>query len=369
METSATAAATLSIWLQLAQALAVRSDDLCARRCPDLRTGWLPRVQARNGHIVRAGRCRDHHTGFPATSHPRQPREASSTVWSPRSGSPSCCNFAEAMAEGRKAQAAARCRKVRSETIANRFCGYESIEWSAVRLDLDDVVERVSAGETIGRQIIEGTSSASLRHRRIGTGDPRNRAATVYGDGWHRGAVGSDHHARITAKQGQTFIGRMIALVEGAARQRTPNEIAGHPAGWADDHRRFLLAVFDAAVSPSIPAGGQRWSCWWRCWCVSFDHGRFARTVRTINVARDGLRLVQHKRAATSGRGGGRRRRHAAAGRDRHHRPQQASSCRSTLAECRRSPAPSYLGPTNSEGRSIVVLAKGEFGLRARREA
>lgn len=138
-------------------------------------------------------------------------------------------NFAEAMAEGRgKAQAAAL-RKVRSETMANRRTAAGNIESvPSSRLDLDDVVE-VSAGETIPSdgEIIEGI--ASVDESAI-TGES---APVIRESGGDRSAVTggtvvlSDRIVvRITAKQGQTFIDRMIALVEGAARQQTPNEIA-----------------------------------------------------------------------------------------------------------------------------------------------
>ncbi len=62
-------------------------------------------------------------------------------------------------------------------------------------------------------------------HRRIGAGDPRVRRRPLRGDRRH--AVLSDWLVvRITANPGETFLDRMIAMVEGAKRQKTPNEIA-----------------------------------------------------------------------------------------------------------------------------------------------
>lgn len=169
-------------------------------------------------------------------------------------------NFAEAMAEGRgKAQAAAL-RKVRSETMANRRTAAGNIESvPSSRLDLDDVVE-VSAGETIPSdgEIIEGI--ASVDESAI-TGES---APVIRESGGDRSAVTggtvvlSDRIVvRITAKQGQTFIDRMIALVEGAARQQTPNEIALNIL-LAGLTIIFLLAVVTLQPFAIYSGGGQR---------------------------------------------------------------------------------------------------------------
>ena len=138
-------------------------------------------------------------------------------------------NFAEAMAEGRgKAQAAAL-RKTRAETIANRRRSDGSIEEvSSSSLTVNDVVV-VSAGEMIPSdgEIIEGI--ASVDESAI-TGES---APVIREAGGDRSAVTGGTRVlsdmivvRITARPGETFLDRMISLVEGANRQKTPNEIA-----------------------------------------------------------------------------------------------------------------------------------------------
>jgi potassium-transporting ATPase ATP-binding subunit len=138
-------------------------------------------------------------------------------------------NFAEAMAEGRgKAQAAAL-RKTRAETIANRRgAGGEIEQIPSSKLTVNDVVV-VSAGEMIPSdgEIIEGI--ASVDESAI-TGES---APVIREAGGDRSAVtggtrvlSDEIVVRITARPGETFLDRMIALVEGANRQKTPNEIA-----------------------------------------------------------------------------------------------------------------------------------------------
>ncbi|HET8682582.1 MAG TPA: potassium-transporting ATPase subunit KdpB [Micromonosporaceae bacterium] len=138
-------------------------------------------------------------------------------------------NFAEAMAEGRGKAQAATLRKVRSETMANRRTADGAIEQvPSSQLTVDDVVV-VSAGETIPSdgEVIEGI--ASVDESAI-TGES---APVIREAGGDRSAVTggtkvlSDRIVvRITAKPGETFLDRVIALVEGASRQKTPNEIA-----------------------------------------------------------------------------------------------------------------------------------------------
>src|SRR4051794_19310502 len=138
-------------------------------------------------------------------------------------------NFAEAMAEGRgKAQADAL-RKARSETTANRLLPDGNIDQVASsKLRSGDIVS-VSAGEFISGdgEVIEGV--ASVDESAI-TGES---APVIRESGGDRSAVTggtkvlSDHiKIRITSNPGETFLDRMIALVEGAQRQKTPNEIA-----------------------------------------------------------------------------------------------------------------------------------------------
>ena len=142
-------------------------------------------------------------------------------------------NFAEAVAEGRgKAQADAL-RRTRSDTRAKRYIDPENLGGfvegvNALDLRLGDVV-LVEAGEVIpgDGEILEGV--ASVNESAI-TGES---APVIREAGGDRSAVTggttvlSDFiKVRITAAPGSTFIDRMIALVEGAERQKTPNELA-----------------------------------------------------------------------------------------------------------------------------------------------
>ena len=137
-------------------------------------------------------------------------------------------NFAEAMAEGRGKAQADTLRKMKTETVANRVVegGVEQVP--ATKLHKGDIV-LVSAGEIIpgDGEVIEGI--ASVDESAI-TGES---APVIRESGGDRSAVTggtkvlSDQiKVRITSEPGQTFLDRMIALVEGASRQKTPNEIA-----------------------------------------------------------------------------------------------------------------------------------------------
>ena len=142
-------------------------------------------------------------------------------------------NFAEAVAEGRgKAQAEAL-RRTRSDTQAKRYVDTRNLgdiiqRVNAQDLRLGDIV-LVEAGDIVpgDGEIIEGV--ASVNESAI-TGES---APVIREAGGDRSAVTggtmvlSDHvKVRITAAPGSTFIDRMIALVEGAERQKTPNEMA-----------------------------------------------------------------------------------------------------------------------------------------------
>src|SRR5689334_14493898 len=138
-------------------------------------------------------------------------------------------NFAEAMAEGRGKAQADNLRKSKTETIAHRIVSASQTEdVPALQLRKDDVVI-VSAGEFIpgDGEIIEGV--ASVDESAI-TGES---APVIREAGGDRSAVTggtrvlSDYiKIKITSNPGETFLDRMIALVEGAERQKTPNEIA-----------------------------------------------------------------------------------------------------------------------------------------------
>ena len=145
-------------------------------------------------------------------------------------------NFAEAVAEGRGKAQAATLRKARTDTRAKRLIDPNG------KSGMKDVIEGVSAidlapGDVVlvepsdlipsDGDVIEGV--ASVEQLAI-TG---NAAPVIREAGGDRSAVTggtmvlSDWiKVRITAAQGSTFLDRMIALVEGAERQKTPNEIA-----------------------------------------------------------------------------------------------------------------------------------------------
>jgi K+-transporting ATPase ATPase B chain len=138
-------------------------------------------------------------------------------------------NFAEAMAEGRGKAQADELRKTRTRTTARRLKADGSVETvPAERLRKDDLVI-VSAREIIPAdgEIIEG--AATVDESAI-TGES---APVIREAGGDRSAViggtrvlSDSIKVRVTADPGDSFLDRMISLVEGARRQKTPNEIA-----------------------------------------------------------------------------------------------------------------------------------------------
>ncbi|HSK97572.1 MAG TPA: potassium-transporting ATPase subunit KdpB, partial [Euzebyales bacterium] len=138
-------------------------------------------------------------------------------------------NLAEAMAEGRGKAQAATLRRTRSETTARRRTGTGDVERvPSTRLSVGDVVV-VSAGEIIpgDGDVIAGVASVD---ESAVTGES---APVIRESGGDRSAVtggtkvlSDEIVVRITAEPGASFLDRMIALVEGASRQKTPNEIA-----------------------------------------------------------------------------------------------------------------------------------------------
>jgi K+-transporting ATPase ATPase B chain len=138
-------------------------------------------------------------------------------------------NFAEAMAEGRGKAQAETLRKAKTETKANRFRDDGTLEEvPSNKLRKDDFVV-VKSGEFIpgDGEIVEG--AATVDESAI-TGES---APVVREAGGDRSAVTGGTRVlsdvikvRITANPGETFLDRMIGLVEGAKRQKTPNEIA-----------------------------------------------------------------------------------------------------------------------------------------------
>ncbi|MEJ0015795.1 MAG: potassium-transporting ATPase subunit KdpB [Acetobacteraceae bacterium] len=140
-------------------------------------------------------------------------------------------NFAEAVAEGRGKAQAATLRRARTETTAKRLATLNAETWQEVaapQLKQGDIV-LVEAGDFIPSdgEVVEGI--ASVDESAI-TGES---APVIRESGGDRSAVTGGTRVlsdwikvRITATQGSTFLDRMIALVEGAERQKTPNEIA-----------------------------------------------------------------------------------------------------------------------------------------------
>jgi K+-transporting ATPase ATPase B chain len=140
-------------------------------------------------------------------------------------------NLAEAVAEGRGKAQAATLRKARTETVAKRLSSITATQFHAVPapdLKQGDIV-LVEMGDLIPSDgdVVEGI--ASVDESAI-TGES---APVIRESGGDRSAVTGGTRVlsdwikvRITAAQGSTFLDRMIALVEGAERQKTPNEIA-----------------------------------------------------------------------------------------------------------------------------------------------
>ncbi|MDR2310502.1 MAG: potassium-transporting ATPase subunit KdpB [Brucellaceae bacterium] len=140
-------------------------------------------------------------------------------------------NFAEAVAEGRGKAQAESLRRTRTETEAKLLSGDSKTNYTVIAgnsLKVGDVV-LVEAGDIIPSdgEVIEGV--ASVNEAAI-TGES---APVIRESGGDRSAVTGGTQVlsdwirvRITAAAGSTFIDRMISLVEGAERQKTPNEIA-----------------------------------------------------------------------------------------------------------------------------------------------
>ena len=138
-------------------------------------------------------------------------------------------NFAEAIAEGRGKAQADTLRKAKGETIAHRLDRDGTlVDVSSSELRIGDLI-RVEAGQQIAGdgEVTEGV--ASVDESAI-TGES---APVIREAGGDRSAVTGGTRVlsdwitvRITSNPGETFLDRMIALVEGARRQKTPNEIA-----------------------------------------------------------------------------------------------------------------------------------------------
>jgi potassium-transporting ATPase ATP-binding subunit len=283
-------------------------------------------------------------------------------------------NFAEAMAEGRGKAQADTLRKARSETRANRVLGGGATEQiPSSKLRAGDVV-LVSAGEFVPSdgEIVEGV--ASVDESAI-TGES---APVIREAGGDRSAVTggtrvlSDQiKVKITSNPGETFLDRMIALVEGAERQKTPNEIALNIL-LAGLTIIFLLAV--VTLQPfAIYSGSPQTVFVLVSLLVCLIPTTIGGLLSAIGIA--GMdRLIQHNVLAMSGRaveaagdvntllldktgtitlGNRQASRFVAA-------PEVTDQELADAAQL------SSLADETPEGRSIVVLAKEKYGLRGR---
>ena len=284
-------------------------------------------------------------------------------------------NFAEAVAEGRGKAQAETLRKTRTESQAKLLEGagnkYRLV--SGTSLKVGDIV-LVEAGDNIPSdgEVIEGV--ASVNEAAI-TGES---APVIRESGGDRSAVTGGTQVlsdwirvRITAAQGSTFIDRMIKLVEGAERQKTPNEIALNIllAGLT------IIFVFATVTIPSYAAyaGGQISVVILVALFVTLIPTTIGALLSAIGIA--GMdRLVRFNVLAMSGRAveaagdvdtllldktgtitlGNRQ---ATAFRPVRGVTEQELADAAQLAS---------LADETPEGRSIVVLAKEKYGIRSR---
>jgi potassium-transporting ATPase ATP-binding subunit len=284
-------------------------------------------------------------------------------------------NFAEAVAEGRGKAQAETLRKTRTETQAKLLSGssgtYRLVPGTSLKVG--DVV-LVEAGDMIPSdgEVIEGV--ASVNEAAI-TGES---APVIRESGGDRSAVTGGTQVlsdwirvRITAEQGSTFIDRMIKLVEGAERQKTPNEIALNIllAGLT------IIFVFATVTIPSYAsyAGGSISVVILVALFVTLIPTTIGALLSAIGIA--GMdRLVRFNVLAMSGRAveaagdvdtllldktgtitlGNRQ---ATAFRPIRGVTEQELADAAQLAS---------LADETPEGRSIVILAKEKYGIRAR---
>jgi potassium-transporting ATPase ATP-binding subunit len=137
-------------------------------------------------------------------------------------------NFAEAVAEGRGKAQADYLRRTKTETSANLIVGDRTENVPSTNLRKGDVV-RIATGEVIpgDGDVVRG---AAMVDESAITGESAPVVREAGGDrssvtGGTR-VISDQIDVRITANPGETFLDRMIGLVEGAKRQKTPNEIA-----------------------------------------------------------------------------------------------------------------------------------------------
>ncbi|MFB7542602.1 potassium-transporting ATPase subunit KdpB [Streptomyces zaomyceticus] len=286
-------------------------------------------------------------------------------------------NLAEAVAEGRGKAQADTLRKAKTDTVARRITGTEEERVPGTELRIGDLVV-CEAGDIIpgDGDVVEGV--ASVDESAI-TGES---APVIRESGGDRCAVTggtkvlSDRIVvKITTKPGETFIDRMINLVEGAARQKTPNEIALNIL-LASLTIVFLLAV--VTLKPfAIYAGADRQTSLivLTALLVCLIPTTIGALLSAIGIA--GMdRLVQRNVLAMSGRAV------EAAGDvstllldktgtitlGNRQAAEFAPVAGTTEAELADAAQLSSLADETPEGRSIVVLAKERYGLRERHQ-
>ena len=288
-------------------------------------------------------------------------------------------NFAEAVAEGRGKAQAATLRRARTETMAKRLTGTGIVGFEAIPapdLQPGDTV-LVEAGDLIPSdgEVIEGI--ASVDESAI-TGES---APVIRESGGDRSAVTGGTRVlsdwikvRITAAQGSTFLDKMIALVEGAERQKTPNEIAlnillagltiifvivvatipsfAHYAGGRIPVV-VLVALFVALIPTTIGAllsaigiAGMDRLVRFNVLAMSGRAVEAAGDVDTLLLDKTGTITLGNRQAVEFFPVGG-----------------------ATAAEVADAAQLASLSDETPEGRSIVVLAKEKFNIRAREMA
>ncbi|OKK03442.1 potassium transporter KtrB [Streptomyces sp. CB03234] len=284
-------------------------------------------------------------------------------------------NLAEAVAEGRGKAQADTLRKARTDTVARRLVGGAEEQVPGTALRVGDLVV-CEAGDIIpgDGDVVEGV--ASVDESAI-TGES---APVIRESGGDRSAVTggtkvlSDRIVvKITTKPGETFIDRMINLVEGAARQKTPNEIALNIL-LASLTIVFLLAV--VTLQPfATYAGAKQTMIVLIALLVCLIPTTIGALLSAIGIA--GMdRLVQRNVLAMSGRAV------EAAGDvstllldktgtitlGNRQAAEFVPVEGTTAAELADAAQLSSLADETPEGRSVVVLAKGQYGLRERHQ-
>ncbi|MEU1483033.1 potassium-transporting ATPase subunit KdpB [Streptomyces sp. NPDC005752] len=285
-------------------------------------------------------------------------------------------NLAEAVAEGRGKAQADTLRKAKTGTVARRLDGSDEVEVPGTELRVGDLVV-CEAGDTVpgDGDVVEGVASVD---ESAVTGES---APVIRESGGDRSAVTggtkvlSDRIVvRITTKPGESFIDRMIALVEGAARQKTPNEIA------LDILLASLTVVFLLAVVTlqpfAIHAGARQSMIVLTALLVCLIPTTIGALLSAIGIA--GMdRLVQRNVVAVSGRAV------EAAGDvstllldktgtitlGNRQAAEFVPARGVTEAELAAAAQLSSLADETPEGRSIVVLAKEKYGLHERRHS